>query len=867
VLLRFDGHRFAVKAFAWCKQYKCMASSGLDRDILLWDVTTGHSIGRLRGHQAPVAHLVYYERQDNLFSLDQRHYMLVWDVSKQVLLSRIDTDEGDPYFNYHAFRAGSLLINQRRGHIVLCARRPFVWTVRALENADDIGLSSHSTALLATLYSPVLEQIVSLDLSGLVLVWEFSDGRVSFRFKLASAADDGRDVDSTCAALDASQREVLVGFANGCVQAYNFNNGALLNRYLCGTGPGSPVLAVRASEQREKRGGMIFASTLDGYVWMWVLAPMQRPGVVPYEKRFRLPSDRPNFDSNMDVLALAHHRSGLLATGRQDGRVLVWNTVDGRLKRDLVDDFFTLIDLDGPGTLTYAEVVVYLRDHLYSQEAIDDFLRRADQDGSRVIGREEFRAALARQGSLAIDPLTGNRLVTVKRNQQVEMVRFIETGELLILVSVTAEGVVSVFNAETGRFLRALSPPCGKRSDALTCFAVDEVEGLMFTGDCVGMLKAYDINQLCCGAGGARPVQINLLQVWKAHYEAVNTLAVVQASLAIVSCNGGPEPRILVWTYGGQLVGVAGDRFSRMWGVPAEPDRGLLMRMRVAAMQASPQKAEAAAEPRLGIREREAEEGAREARGSAISLTAAQLRRRRRIERRVSTLQSAAYTVIKKNILDKAVVRRAELDVRQKRVRLFFKLHQHRFADSPGLAQRFEEHMEAVWRSEIEENERQVAAQRAAAAGPAATAATVASGVGAVGSERAPAAQMPLKHAPSDRALARRLPSPPVGRETAQGPGQQAGVTPPSLPPLATYNEPSGPRPPAAAGIIIGEWFGFREVTTDSPNAVNRVVTVNVWFVLITESHERLRSEPPGPQNKLKPPPRIVHRRQGRARA
>ena len=159
MLLRFDGHRFAVKAFAWCKQYKCMASSGLDRDILLWDVTTGHSIGRLRGHQAPVAHLVYSERQDNLFSLDQRHYMLVWDVSKQVLLSRIDTDEGDPYFNYHAFRAGSLLINQRRGHIVLCARRPFVWTVRALENADDIGLSSHSTALLATLYSPVLEQI------------------------------------------------------------------------------------------------------------------------------------------------------------------------------------------------------------------------------------------------------------------------------------------------------------------------------------------------------------------------------------------------------------------------------------------------------------------------------------------------------------------------------------------------------------------------------------------------------------------------------------------------------------------------------------------------------------------------------------
>ena len=159
-LLRFDGHKFAVKTFAWCKQYKCMASSGLDRDILLWDVTTGHKMGRLRGHQAPVAHVAYYERQDNLFSLDQRYYLLVWDVSKQVLLTRINTDEGDPHLDYHAFRAGVLLINQRRGHVALCARRPFVWTVRTLENTeDDIGLSFHSNALVAVLYSAVLEQV------------------------------------------------------------------------------------------------------------------------------------------------------------------------------------------------------------------------------------------------------------------------------------------------------------------------------------------------------------------------------------------------------------------------------------------------------------------------------------------------------------------------------------------------------------------------------------------------------------------------------------------------------------------------------------------------------------------------------------
>ena len=532
-------------------------------------------------------------------------------------------------------------------------------------------------------------QVVSLDISGMVLVWEFADGRVSFRFKAACASDDGREVDLTCATLDAGQREVLVGSANGRVLAHNFNNGVLHNRYLCGTG--SPVLALRVSDSEEKRGGMLFASTLDGYVWMWVSAPMHRPGPVQYEKRFRLPPDRPDFD--MDVVSLAHHRSGLLATGRQDGRVLVWNTVDGRLKRDLVDDLFARIDIDGSGNLTYSEVAEYLRDQQYTQEAIDDFFRHADRDDSREISREEFRAELARRGTLAIDPLTGNRLT--KRDQQVELVLFLEAGGVLLLLAVTGDGTVTVFNADSGAFLRTLALPYGKRRDALTCFGVDEAEGLLLTGDCVGMVKAYDINQLWGGAAGA-PVQINLLTAWKAHFEAVNALTMVLSSLAVVSSNGGPEPRILVWTYGGELIGVAGDRYSRMWAVPAEPDRGLPTRLRIAAMQAALQE---------GERSRGGEEGVGGGRDGPRHSAATAAQRRRRMERRMSTMQNAAYAVVNKKFLDRAVARRAELEVRQKRMRLFFKLYQHHFADTPGLVQSFEAHMEAIWGAEIDEND------------------------------------------------------------------------------------------------------------------------------------------------------------------
>jgi hypothetical protein len=638
---------------------------------------------------------------------------------------------------------------------------------------------------------------VSVDVGGLVLGWELGDGRVSYRFRLAGAADDGREVDVSCAALDAGQREVLVGHANGRVLAHNFNSGTLAARYLCGSA--SPVVTLRVAEppQGERRsghgGGAIFAATLDGCVWMWVAAAAHRAGGrVPFEKRFRLPPERPDFD--MDVSAMAHHRSGLLATGRQDGRVLVWNTVDGRLKRDLVDDLFVRMDIDGSGSLSRAEAAEFLRERGHSQEAADDFFRRADRDGSGEISKEEFRAALARMGSLAIDPLTGGRLA--RREQQVELVRFVDgPGGELVVVAVSADGSASVFGAETGALLRTLTLPHGKRADALTCFAVDDAEGLLFAGDCVGMLKAYDVNQLAA-AGRSVAARVVLLQAWKAHYEAVNTLAAVAASLLLVSCNGGPEPRILVWTYGGELVGVAGDRYNRMWAVPAEPDRGLTSRLRIAATLAAVEA------------EREAEDGRRsEQRLSAVpsAAAAAAAQRRRRMERRMSTMQNAAFTVVNKRFLDRAVARRAELEVRQKRMRLFFRLHRSHFAGSPGLIESFEAHMEQFWQAEIEERERAQAEQRAAAAAAAAV------GGGEVGKGRAgveladaPPALVPapsaVRRTPSDGGIARILPPPPVPASAAEAgveaEARSAAVLPQLVPRGELAAQALTPRPP-----------------------------------------------------------------------
>lgn len=47
--------------------------------------------------------------------------------------------------------------------------------------------------------------------------------------------DDGIFVELTCASFDNMHRKLLVGFSNGVVHSYNFNNGFQINTF--STGP------------------------------------------------------------------------------------------------------------------------------------------------------------------------------------------------------------------------------------------------------------------------------------------------------------------------------------------------------------------------------------------------------------------------------------------------------------------------------------------------------------------------------------------------------------------------------------------------------------------------------------------------------
>ena len=44
-----------------------------------------------------VLSLCYYDNTERLFSLDMRYQIYVWDANKQLLITQINTDAGDPF--------------------------------------------------------------------------------------------------------------------------------------------------------------------------------------------------------------------------------------------------------------------------------------------------------------------------------------------------------------------------------------------------------------------------------------------------------------------------------------------------------------------------------------------------------------------------------------------------------------------------------------------------------------------------------------------------------------------------------------------------------------------------------------------------
>ena len=84
-----SAHRDSVTAVAW-RDASSLASASLDRDIILWDLSTGTPIQRLKGHSRGVSSLCFLDDQKTLVSTGVDQNVRVWDLTTGALIRSLN---------------------------------------------------------------------------------------------------------------------------------------------------------------------------------------------------------------------------------------------------------------------------------------------------------------------------------------------------------------------------------------------------------------------------------------------------------------------------------------------------------------------------------------------------------------------------------------------------------------------------------------------------------------------------------------------------------------------------------------------------------------------------------------------------------
>ena len=108
--------------------------------------------------------------------------------------------------------------------LILCHSRLQAWPYRG-DASEGLGLVLHKERIISALYNEQFGNIVTVDVSGLVIVWKIDDGQ---QFSAWFIQHGENEMIST-AHFDRSGRRLLVGTSIGHVWIYNWNSGVRLN--------------------------------------------------------------------------------------------------------------------------------------------------------------------------------------------------------------------------------------------------------------------------------------------------------------------------------------------------------------------------------------------------------------------------------------------------------------------------------------------------------------------------------------------------------------------------------------------------------------------------------------------------------------
>jgi WD40 repeat protein len=554
-------HRLSVKALAWCgRQNNLLASAGLDRDIHLWrPVAIRHGrptlAGALVGHSAGIASLVFHEKRDVLFSLDNHCVTLVWDLSSKTLVTRINPATPNPFDI--SSRNKLIMVNQKTQHLITASNHLKLWAVRPLDLRDGHEkLVPHASEVVITLYNEAFDLVLTGDRNGLICLWNVKTGAQVFKFFCESVQETyGLPVPSA-ASFDISQRRLILGWNQGTVQVYNFSNGTILRTLL--TEGAMRVTAVGQYQfDRSKESHQYFTAAFeDGLVLQW--ADDKNPADTPVRK-LEVPSWMGMEFSEIAVNAMAGGSIGsgnelqsVLITVRNDGMAFFWDITTGFL----------------------------LRPHLFNKNS----RRKKDQ----IAGEKGKLAGTVSDGSTTLDtfgpgeiptpldtPGAGANLhgppaakenlcmqVSANPNISTTCVRILHKCKRIAFIADT-EGQIHIVDIETGQRLGCIMAVRKHEQDVedeeyvakINAIDIDFTDSFLFVGDEMGELQVWDISQIFDDDYNLTISYLISIFRWKAHAKALTHVHHVRRHNVIITTGAEEQGVCLMWTIYGQRIG------------------------------------------------------------------------------------------------------------------------------------------------------------------------------------------------------------------------------------------------------------------------------------------------------------------------
>ena len=360
-----QAHLKGILDFSWCPGFKQIATCGIEREVQLWS-PYGIQVGKLGPHSGSTLAVAVNDQKSQIICLSADNIISVWDHTNNRLVQSIDHEAEVaehvaslpkqrqlPFMDIdrsiqqkeeavaeaaRQARAGSspnenkvnaLHFNEETGQMMTGTLKLVAWQTKAEALANKTE-RSHGAPVCCGAYNPYMQQVVSCDDDSNILVWDFETGELSYRI---DDAHSGSKISAM--AFDDDGACLLTGGHDGCVKLWNLSTGKLLKEMVRPSRLQNDLREVTTLLFRSTNAGSyIIAGGWDRQVTLW--ADEQRKDVldtrIPKQKCYRQLEGHA-----VDIRCLAFYHPNTLASGSDDGEIILWNMDSGFVKHKLVD--------------------------------------------------------------------------------------------------------------------------------------------------------------------------------------------------------------------------------------------------------------------------------------------------------------------------------------------------------------------------------------------------------------------------------------------------------------------------------------------------------------------------------------------------